>query len=231
MPPNRRSRANNPARIDSAVLDTLTVPEFRNLCREKKLLSTGNRNTLLTRLRGSAFVIPAQANDRTLNQPAQCSQNSNATTALLDHAANDNNFTEGQLNGLRRLVQEFVAAAAREITNEAATAAVQTLQSASPTTTRTLAVISDITPTDQEQPESFLHASPFQDIPASYVKDIQSSEFFQLSKLLPKNLATVEDEDNLVLILNNSVVWVSKKSKTVNSIAEIEQWRPPSPRT
>ena len=178
MPPTRRSRANNPARIDPAVLDALKVPELRNLCREKNLLSTGNRNTLLTRFRGSAFVIPAQADDRTLHQPAQCSQNSKATTARLDHAANDNNFTEGQLNSLRRLVQESVAAAAREITNGAATTAVQALQSASPTTTRTVAVISDITSTGQEQPETFLHACPFQDIPASYVKDIQSSECF-----------------------------------------------------
>ena len=95
----------------------------------------------MTCLRGSTFVIPAQTDDRTLNQPAQCRQNSNATTARLDHAANDNNFREGQLNTLRRLVQESVATAAREIANEAAMAAVQALQSASPTTTRTLAII------------------------------------------------------------------------------------------
>lgn len=28
-------------------------------------------------------------------------------------------------------------------------------------------------------------ASPFQDIPAQYIKEIQSGEFFELSKLLP----------------------------------------------
>ena len=90
--------------------------------------------------------------------------------------------------------------------------------------THTLAVINDITPTGQEQPETCLHDSPFQDIPAFYVKDIQSGEFFELSKLLPKNLATVEDENSLALTLDNSVVRISKKSKTVNSITEIEQW-------
>ena len=95
--------------------------------------------------------------------------------------------TEGQLNSLRRLVHESVAAAARVIANEAATAAVQALQSASPTTTRTLAAISDITPTDQDNPETCLHASPCQDIPASYVQDIHSGVFFELTKLLPKD--------------------------------------------
>ena len=137
----------------------------------------------------------------------------------MDHAANDNNFTEGQLNSLGRLVHEFVAAAAREIANEAATAAAQALQSASPTTTRTLAAISDIAPTDQQQPETRLHAR----LCASHVQDIQSGEFLKLSKLLQKKLATVVDEDNLVPILDNSVVRVSKKSKAVNSITEIEQ--------
>ena len=46
-----------------------------------------------------------------------------------------------------------------------------------------------------------------------------------MSKPLPKNLATVEEQDNLVLTLNyNSVVWVSKQPKTATSITEIEQW-------
>jgi len=68
------------------------------------------------------------------------------------------------------------------------------------------------------------NASPFQDIPATYVKDIQSGEFFELSKLFPKNLSTLEQEDNLVLTLDNSVVRVSKKSKSASSITDIEQW-------
>ena len=69
---------------------------------------------------------------------------------------------------------------------------------------------------------------PFQDLPASYVKDIQSSEFFQLSKLLPNNPTTEEERDNLVLTLDDSFVRVSKQSKTTTSITEIEQWTPDS---
>lgn len=69
-------------------------------------------------------------------------------------------------------------------------------------------------------------ASPFQDIPAQYIKEIQSGEFFELSKLLPKNLSLYDEEDNLVLSLENSVVKVSKKSKLTasTSITNIEQW-------
>ena len=46
-------------------------------------------------------------------------------------------------------------------------------------------------------------ASPFQDIPGQYIKDIQSGEFFDLSKLLPKNLLLHDEDDNLVLSLEN----------------------------
>ena len=45
-------------------------------------------------------------------------------------------------------------------------------------------------------------ASPFQDIPGQYIKDIQSAEFFYLSKLLPKNLSLHDEENNLVLSLD-----------------------------
>ena len=52
------------------------------------------------------------------------------------------------------------------------------------------------------------------------------SFLFDLSKLLPKNLSLHDEEDNLVLSLENSVVKVSKKSKQTAStpITDIEQW-------
>ena len=74
MPPSQWSRTKNSARIDLAVLDALTVPELRNLCREKKLDSTGSRNTLMNRLRDSDVIFPAPNDERTQNQPAQGDQ-------------------------------------------------------------------------------------------------------------------------------------------------------------
>ena len=56
----------------------------------------------------------------------------------------------------------------------------------------------------------------------NYVKEIQSVEFFNLSKLLPKNLSLHDEEDNHSLSLENSVIQVSKKTKASTSITDIE---------
>ena len=77
----------------------------------------------------------------------------------------------------------------------------------------------DVTFTDPE-----LEATPFQDpIPATYVKEIQSGEFFELYKLRPKNLSNMEDEP-LVLSIENLVVTVTKNRKASSTITDIEQW-------
>ena len=140
--------------------------------------------------------------------------------------ANDSTFSEGQLNTIRQLVQVSIAAASREIANEAPLAAVQVLQpSSSQTASNSTRVMPAIEPVAQQQTASpsdvCQHAAPFLDLPAQYVKDIQSGEFFELSKLLPKNLSEFNEDDNLVLTLDNSLVRVSKKAKTCTSI---EQW-------
>ena len=139
--------------------------------------------------------------------------------------ANDSTFSEGQLSTIRLLVQESVAAASREIAHEAALAAVQVLQPSSSQTAshsnRVTSAIETVTPQQTASPSDICqHAVPFQDIPAQYVKDIQSGEFFELSKLLPKNLSEFNDDDNLVLTLDNSVVRVSKKANSSTSITD-----------
>ena len=79
MPPTRRARAQNHAAIDPAVLNALTVAERRNLCRERKIPFTGNRNSLVNRLRDSGSVPPALNDERTQNQPVRGGHDSNAT--------------------------------------------------------------------------------------------------------------------------------------------------------
>ena len=152
MPPTRRARAQNHAAIDPAVLNALTVAELRNLCRERKIPFTGNRNSLLNQLRDSGSVPPALNDERTQNQPVRGGHNSNATPARQDHEANDSNFTEGQLSRRRRLIQESIANASREIASEAAMAAVQALQTANSASNPTTPVIlsePSATPRDQ----------------------------------------------------------------------------------
>ena len=77
------------------------------------------------------------------------------------------------------MIQVSVATASRDIATEAAMATVQALQSKNPATNGISPTSRSITPqNNEEQPEVCLNASPFQDIPASYVKDLQSGEFF-----------------------------------------------------
>ena len=59
-----------------------------------------------------------------------------------------------------------------------------------------------------------------------YIKEIQSGEFLELSKLVPKSLLLYDEGNNLVLSLENSVVKVLRKSKLMasTSIANTEQW-------
>ena len=153
MPPTRRSRTKNPARIDLTVLDALTVLDLRNLCREKKLNSTGNRNTLMNRLRDSGVIIPAPSDERTQNQPAQGDQNSKGPPPRHSREAKDNNFAERQLNSVRLMIQESVATASRDIATEAAMATVQALQFTNPATNGISPTSRGITPqNDEEQP-------------------------------------------------------------------------------
>lgn len=133
----------------------------------------------MNRLRDSGVIIPAPNDKRTQNQPAQGNQNSKALPPRHNREANDNNFTERQLNSVRRIIQESVATASRDIATEAAMATVQALQSTNPGTNGISPTSLGITPQNhEEQPEVCLNASLFQDIPASYVKDLQSGEFF-----------------------------------------------------
>ena len=81
--------------------------------------------------------------------------------------------------------------------HEAALAAFPVLQ---PSSSQTASNSNRVTPQQTASPSDICqHAAPFQDIPAQYVKDIQSGEFFELSKLLSKNLSEFNNDDNLVL--------------------------------
>lgn len=138
-----------------------------------------NRNTLTNRLRACSVIIPAPNDERKQNQPAQGDENSKGPPPRHNREANDNNFTERQLNSVRRMIQESVATASRDIAAEAAKATVKALQSTNPVTNGISPTSRGITPQNhEEQPEVCLNACPFQDIPASYVKDLQSGEFF-----------------------------------------------------
>ena len=139
-----------------------------------------------------------------------------STGLPVQQRAYPNAFTEEQITEIKRLVQDSAAAAARDIAREAARAATGVLQSQAPSSSQVTpsaqAVSQDTSggaailgPQEQQQPLQTLQSlqpndgsltstpcrqvAPFQEIPANYVKKIQSGEFFDLSKLLPKNLS------------------------------------------
>ena len=153
-------------------------------------------------------------------------------------------FSADQLETLRTMIEDKVSESSRDIATEAARAAVTALRNQNSVAVGTTPQ-RDTNPkgaTDPprhttspgdpnplcdntESPQLPAFSVPNQDIPASYVKDIQSGEFFDLSKLLPKNLSMYDEDVNLTLTLDNSAIKVTKKRKSSPSqITEIEQW-------
>ena len=89
------------------------------------------------------------------------------------------NYGQGLLNTIRQLVQESVAAASRESPKKQLWPPFRFLQPSSSQTAsnpnRVTPAIEPVTPQQTASPSDVCqHAAPVQDIPAQYVKDIQS---------------------------------------------------------
>lgn len=78
-------------------------------------------------------------------------KNSKAPPPRHNREANDNNFTERQLNSVHRMIQGSVATASRDIATEAAMATVQALQSTNPATNGISPTSRSITPQNNEE--------------------------------------------------------------------------------
>ena len=68
-----------------------------------------------------------------------------------------------------------------------------------------------------------LYSSEFDEVPTSYVHQIQSGEFFNLLKLLPKNMSFADQlDDHTILTLENSVIKASPPA--TSKITDINPW-------
>ncbi|CAB4007392.1 gag [Paramuricea clavata] len=158
-------------------------------------------------------------------------------------------LNDAQLAQIQSIVAKTVEQSVNDIATNAARAAVQAMATA-PTnepqqTTGTElcpVLINHITPIstprfqtfEPEAPHSSSQSLPasnhlpygqsFHDLPASYVKKIQSGEFFELSKLLPKNLCNTVDEQPVVLTVENSIVKVKQSTQSTTNITDIDKW-------
>lgn len=142
-------------------------------------------------------------------------------------------FTDAQLEELKGIIASTIAGSSQEIAGEAARAAVNafnsqaaTVSSQQPSTSADhtdLFELDVITTNNEANATHATYGGPFQEpIPATYIKEIQSGEFFDLSKLLPKNLSSNADGEPLTLSLENSVIKLNKTKPT--AITNIEQW-------
>ena len=237
MPRIRRNETSERAtRPSTANYDSIT--DLRRRCDEEGLPSDGRRTTLVARLqqhaaRNSSSAAPnafvAQSTD--IHTPAT------QFSALL---------TDAQLAQIESIVSKSVERSAVEIATNAARAAVQAMTSSStiqshpsaetaaPSAssdvwTNQITVVPDVsspnplTQLDQAQ-TTIPYGHGAHDIPAAYVKQIQSGEFFDLSKLLPNKFATATEDEPLILTLENSALKVKKSSPASQKITSIEQW-------
>ena len=135
-------------------------------------------------------------------------------------------FSTDQLETLRTMIEDKVSESSRDIATEAARAAVTALRNQNSVAVGTTPQRDTDPPRhttspgdpnplcdNTESPQLPAFSVPNQDIHASYVKDIRSGEFFDLSKLLLENLSMYDEDFNLTLTIDNSAIKVTKKRK------------------
>ena len=90
MPPirGRRSRVQNTNAVpaDDNLLNSYSVQQLRDLCRQKKVASSGNKTTLLSRLRSSG--PPVTSSDEREMENAQQNLHDNARAVRQNHVLN-----------------------------------------------------------------------------------------------------------------------------------------------
>ena len=60
------------------------------------------------------------------------------------------------------------------------------------------------------------YANGFNEVPTQFVKQIQPGEFFDLAKLLPKNVNAHHSDESMILTLENSVIKAKKALSVID---------------
>ena len=226
MPPvrnRRRTLADN----------DVTIEDLRRRCEEKGLSTTGRKATLISRLQ----------------QHASDNTNPGTSTRSTVEQNEPGLLNDAQLSQIQSIVSRSIEQAMSEIATNAARAAVNAIQNSpqqlTPSTSVEHPAISSHNITDapissladvgqaalsvpvvdlasSEATPRYGHAAL--DVPAAYVKQIQSGEFFDLSKLLPSDFPATDDGEPVVLTLENSIIRVKKSNPPTQKITNIEQW-------
>ncbi len=142
-------------------------------------------------------------------------------------------LSEAQLAQMQSVASRCVEQAAAEIASKAAWAAVQAMSNSTSCASGSNAANNIPVVLDESEvrlvnegnipiltanqstnaTQQLPYANGFHEVPAAYVKQIQSGEFFDLAKLLPKNMSTGNQPDEpIILTLENSVIKAKKAS-------------------
>ena len=249
MPPVRRK--NSTARQGAESVNEPSLNDLRQQCRDKGLSDQGRKNTLIARLQQHASTSSSEScNVNTATGAAirvgTISQSEQPTietiSTPLENSSESPLLNNAQLAHIQSIITQTVQQSVNDIATNAARAAVQAMASTPVPTPTSDAhqseLLDNATAILQTGPE-MQHGSPpilpapttclpygksFHDVPASYVKKIQSGEFFELSKLLPKNLFNATDEQPVMLTLENSVIKVKPANQSTTTVTDIEQW-------
>ncbi|KAL9986312.1 hypothetical protein ACROYT_G000446 [Oculina patagonica] len=171
MPPRARRSTSRPSTqmyIDPAAFGALSIADLRSLCVRNGIQSTGVRKTLERRLRELNSPPPTRQN---ISEHESTALNIDATAAQRQERPE---FTDDQMQTIQQLIADTVKQSAREIATEAARAAVNA--SSSLLAQRPASLVPDTAPETAVHPSTtpVSFASPFQEIPGQYIKDIQS---------------------------------------------------------
>ena len=228
MPPVR-NRRRTPADND------VTIDVLRRRCEEKGLSTTGRKATLISRLQqhaskntnpGTSTRSTMEQNEPGLLNDAQLSQNEiqSIVSRSIEQAMSEiaTNAARAAVNAIQNSPQQFTpstsvdhpAISSHNITDAPISSLADVGQAALSVPVVDLAS-SEATP-------RYGHAAL--DVPAAYVKQIQSGEFFDLSKLLPSDFPAADDGEPVVLTLENSLIRVMKSNHPTQKITNIEQW-------
>ena len=203
------------------VLFSIAEPKFvveMALTKRTTRKSTGGkapRKQLAARAAQKSAPAVGGAKKRKQTQPSQAISLTVDGSNDQGQDGQDANFSSVQLAQIRSIVTETVNETMQAVATSAALAAVEAMKNDAigvQVNTQSQENESCETLRAQETPATILDANnkeygnPLQDVPANYVKEIQSGEFFELSKLLPKNLSAFDDGDPLTLTMENSVI-------------------------
>ena len=236
MPPIRRRSARQlpngvqPTQAGTSGNDTASL---RRQCAENGLPSHGWRNVLISRLQQHA------ARPTSTGTAANPSLPSTSTSPQTEETRPPL-FTEEHLAQIQSIVTRSVEQSVATIATNAARAAVEAMSSTpQQANDNTNPVVLDEIAVNTANPSAASsvefqptlttnnvpYGNGFHEVPAPYVKKIQAGEFFDLSKLLPKNMfSNNQSEDAIISTLENSVIKAKKASQPTATITDIEQW-------